>query len=382
VPTSAHHIPADVGQLARESVVAVPTAGIGTKGRELECRRCKVPAAGGQGHIDAVGAEADDVGHAVAVNVRKRARVEVLAGPAAGVGPEGGKLERGHRKVPASGVQGHIDAVSAETDDVGPAVAVHVGNLARVGVVAAPTPGHGTEGGKLERGHRKMPACGGERLVHAGSAEADDVGFAVQVYVGKFARVGVVAAPAASVGTEGGELERGHRKVPACGGQGFVDAGSAEGDDVGSGVPVYVCQRARVGVVAAPAAGVDAECGQLERGHRELPASGGERLVDAGCAEADDVGHAVAAHVRQRARVGIVAAPATGAGTKGRELECRRCKRRRDQDWITKEERVDREGNRSSGCVGEPETARAGRSGEMAIESYILELRVRPVIGV
>jgi hypothetical protein len=37
-------IPTDVGQLARVGVVAVPTAGIGTKGRELECRRCKVPA--------------------------------------------------------------------------------------------------------------------------------------------------------------------------------------------------------------------------------------------------------------------------------------------------------------------------------------------------
>jgi hypothetical protein len=282
VPTSAHHIPADVGQLARESVVAVPTAGIGTKGRELECRRCKVPAAGGQGHIDAVGAEADDVGHAVAVNVRKRARVEVLAGPAAGVGPEGGKLERGHRKVPASGGQRHIDPRLAEADDVGAAVPVYVGERTRVGVAAAPTAGVGTEGGKLERGHRKVSACSGERLVHADRAEADDVGSGVPVYVRKRARIGVVAAPTAGVGTEGVKLERGSSKVPAGGGERLVDAGRAEGDDVGSGIPIYVRQLARVGVVAAPAAGVDAEGGELERGGGKVPASGGERPVDTG----------------------------------------------------------------------------------------------------
>src|SRR2546425_8185650 len=73
-------IPIDVGQLAREGVVAVPTAGIGTKGRELECRRCKVPASGGEGHKHPVGAEADDIGLSVPVNVRERARVKVLAG--------------------------------------------------------------------------------------------------------------------------------------------------------------------------------------------------------------------------------------------------------------------------------------------------------------
>src|SRR5215813_2956807 len=47
----ARSIPIDVGQLARVGGVAAPT-GIGTKDRELECRRCKVPASGGQGHSD------------------------------------------------------------------------------------------------------------------------------------------------------------------------------------------------------------------------------------------------------------------------------------------------------------------------------------------
>src|SRR5262245_5193530 len=265
-------IPADVGQLAREGVVAVPTAGIGAEGRELECGRCKVPASGGQGRIDAVGAETDDVGHAVVVNVGQRARVEVLAGPAAGVGPEGAKLECGHRKVPASGGQRHIDTGLAEADDVGLAVAVNVRERARVGVVAAPTAGGGTEGTKLERGHPKVPACVGERLVDADRAEADDVGSPVAVYVRKRARVGVVAAPTAGVDTEGAKLERGSSEVPAGAGARLVDAGRAEGDNVGSGIPVYVRQLARVGVIAAPAAGVDAEGGKLERGGRKLRA--------------------------------------------------------------------------------------------------------------
>src|SRR5262249_58503470 len=110
----------------------------------------------------------------------------------------------------------------------------------------------------------------------------------VRVAVCRRARVGVVAAPPAGFDTEGGKLERGHRKVPACGGQRLVDAGRAEGDDVGSGVPVYVCQPARVDVVAAPTAGAGTEGGKLERGHRKVPAWGGERLVETSIAEAAD----------------------------------------------------------------------------------------------
>jgi hypothetical protein len=114
-------IPIDVGQLARVGGVAAPTADTGTKWQELECRRCKVPASGGEGHRNDVRAEADDVGHAVPVNVRERARIEVLAGPAAGAGAgtEGGKLERGGRKLPASGGERLEDAGRAEADDVG-----------------------------------------------------------------------------------------------------------------------------------------------------------------------------------------------------------------------------------------------------------------------
>jgi hypothetical protein len=107
------------------------------------------------------------------------------------------------------------------------AVAVNVGKRARVGVVAVPAAGDGAEGGKLERRGRKVPAGGGERVVHAGRAEADDVGSSIPVYVCHLARVGIVAAPAAGAdtGTESGKLERGHRKVPASGGEGLEDAG-------------------------------------------------------------------------------------------------------------------------------------------------------------
>src|SRR5262249_20918512 len=152
------------------------------------------------------------------------------------------------------------------------------------------------------------------------------VGHAVAVYVRKRARIGVVVAPAAGVGAEGGQLERGGSKVPACVGERLVDAGRAEGDDVGSGIPVYVSQLARVGVVAAPTAGHGAEGGKLERGRGEVPHGGGERFKAASRAEAVDVGHAVPLYFRKRARIGVVAAPPAGAGTKGRELQCRECK--------------------------------------------------------
>src|SRR5262249_51021400 len=141
------------------------------------------------------------------------------------------------------------------------------------------------------------------------------------VNAGWRARVGVVPAPAAGVGTEGGKLERGGHKVPVPSGQRLEDAGRAEGDDVGSGIPVYVRERARVGVVAAPAAGVGTEGGKLERGRRKVPASYSERLEDADRAEADDVGHAVGVYVRKRARIGVVAAPAAGVGTDGANFE-------------------------------------------------------------
>src|SRR5262249_58392964 len=134
----------------------------------------------------------------------------------------------------------------------------------------APPAGVGAEGGEPEGGGGKGPAWGGEGLVHAGRAEADDVGSAVPVHVRQLARVGIVAAPTAGVGPEGGKLERGHRKVPACGGLRLVDTGRAEGDDVGSGVRAYVRELARIGVVAAPTAGAGTAGSKLARGPPEV----------------------------------------------------------------------------------------------------------------
>src|SRR5262245_66315454 len=111
-------------------------------------------------------------------------------------------------------------------------IAVRVCKPARVDVVAGPTPRADTEGGKLERGGGKVPVSDGRGHVDAGSAEADDVGHAVAVDVGKLARIGVVAAPTAGVGTEGGELGGGGGKVSDCGGGGGIDTGRGETEGV------------------------------------------------------------------------------------------------------------------------------------------------------
>src|SRR5262249_50393864 len=169
----------------------------------------------------------------IAVRVCKPARVDVVAGPTPRADTEGGKLERGGGKVPVSDGRGHVDAGSAEADDVGHAVAAKVRKLARVGVVAAPATGAGTEGGKLERRGGKAPASAGRGHLDRRRAEPPGGGPPVAYTARWLARVGVVAAPTAGVGTEGGKLEGGRSKVSACGGQGHVDTGSAETDDVG-----------------------------------------------------------------------------------------------------------------------------------------------------
>src|SRR5262249_58379494 len=126
------------GKLAREQVVAGPSDGIRihTEGGKLERRRRKVPAARGQGHVDTGLAEADDVGHVVAVDVRDLARIGVVAVPEAGIGSEGREFECRRREVPPSGGERHIDTVSSEPDDVGTAAPGYVGKLARIKVVA------------------------------------------------------------------------------------------------------------------------------------------------------------------------------------------------------------------------------------------------------
>ena len=98
--------------------------------------------------------------------------------------------------------------------------------------------------------------------------------------------------------------------------------------------------------------GVDAEGVKLERGGGKVPARSGQGHEDTGLAVADDVGSPVRVYVRKLTRVGIIAAPAAGIGTKGGELECRRCKRRWGQNLKAKQEWVNRRGNRTPVSIG------------------------------
>jgi hypothetical protein len=112
--------------------------------------------------------------------------------------------------MPVSCGERDMDAGRAEADDVGHPIAVHIGNLARIGVVAAPTCVR-TEEWKFEGGWRELPVFLGERDMDAGSAEADDVGHPIAVHIGKLARIGVIAAPTC-VRTE--EFEGGGSLLP------------------------------------------------------------------------------------------------------------------------------------------------------------------------
>src|SRR5262245_3017469 len=66
--------------------------------------------------------------------------------------PKAASSNVGIAKCPPPVASDFVDTGRAEGDDVGHAAAVNVRQLARVGVVAAPTAGPGTEGSKLERG--------------------------------------------------------------------------------------------------------------------------------------------------------------------------------------------------------------------------------------
>ena len=93
-------------------------------------------------------------------------------------------------------------------------------------------------------------------------------------------------------------------------GPGHVDAGVAEADDVGAAVTGGVGEEPRV-LVDPPAAGVVAEVVDDELDGARRCRRLGARDIDAGVAEADDVGAAVAGGVGQEPRV-PVDAPAAG----------------------------------------------------------------------
>src|SRR5215510_12782008 len=110
-----------------------------------------------------------------------------------------------------------MDSSRGEADDVGHPVAVHIGQPARIGVVAAPTARGSTEIRKFEGRCREMPISCGERNMRSSRGEADDVGHAVIVYVREFAWVSVVAAPTTSPDAKLRKFEGEWSKMTASG---------------------------------------------------------------------------------------------------------------------------------------------------------------------
>src|SRR5437870_2992728 len=143
------------------------------------------------------------------------------------------------------------------------------------------------------------------------------------VHIGKLARIGVIAAPTSGVRTEGRKFEGGWRKVSVSSGERDKDAGRGESDDVGLPVTVHIGKLARIGVIAAPTSGVRTEGRKFEGGWRKVSVSSGERDKDSGLGESDDVSHVVPVHIRQLALVEVVTDPIAGAWTEGRKFEGR-----------------------------------------------------------
>ena len=149
----------------------------------------------------------------------------------------------------------------------------------------------------------------GARDVDPGVAEADDVGAAVAGGVGQEPRMPVDAPAAGLVAEVVHDAGDGAEGAVGLGAR-DVDAGVAEADDVGAAVAGGVGQEPRM-PVDAPAAGLVAEVFDDELRRAEGAVGLGARDVDAGVAEADDVGAAVAGGVGQEPRM-PVDAPAAG----------------------------------------------------------------------
>src|SRR4051812_47731876 len=99
-----------------------------------------------------------------------------------------------------------------------------------------------------------------------------------------------------------------------------MDTVGAEPDDIGHAVAVHVGELARIKGVVRPAAGTASEIRKLKGRWPEGAAPGGERYINTALAEADNVGHVVAIDVGQEARKIVVIGPASGAGSKIRQL--------------------------------------------------------------
>ena len=208
-----------------------------------KCHRAVAAVRLGERHVDAGVPEAQDVRPAVARQVHHEPRV-LLHPPAACHVPEV-VHHAAQRVVAAVGLcPGHVHAGVAEADDVGPAVAGGVGQEPRV-LLHPPAACHVRE--VVHHAAQRVVAAVGLRPgdVHAGVAEADDVGPAVAGGVGQEPRV-LLHPPAACLVPEvvhhaAQRIEGAVRLCPR-----HVHAGVAEADDVGPAVAGGVGQEPRV----------------------------------------------------------------------------------------------------------------------------------------
>src|SRR5262249_37754772 len=106
----------------------------------------------------------------------------------------------------------------------------------------------------------------------------------------------------------------------------YIDPGTGEADDVSHLVPVHIRQLARIEVVAAPTTGARRERRKFKRGRCKVPVAGGQDRQSVGKGEGDDVSHLGAVHIRQLARIEAVAGPTTGARRERRKFKRGRCK--------------------------------------------------------
>ena len=114
----------------------------------------------------------------------------------------------------------------------------------------------------------KVPVAGGQRDVHPGSAEADDIVHAVAVHIRQLALEAVVADPVPGDRCEGGEFKRGCCKAVARGVAEVVGRVVVGDGGAGRVVGVLAGDGADVGLLAGQGGGgggVGPGLGQVEQ---------------------------------------------------------------------------------------------------------------------
>src|SRR5262249_18315793 len=97
-------------------------------------------------------------------------------------------------------------------------------------------------------------------------------------------------------------------------------------NDIGHPVVVQIRKLARIGIIAAPISCRGSKLRKFKGRGRKMATSDRKRSINASCTKADDVGHSIVIHIRKLARIVIIAAPASGRGSKLRKLK-RRCRK-------------------------------------------------------